>query len=409
MKILSISAQKPDSTGSGVYLAEMVKALSRLGHEQAVIAGVTRSDVVKLAKGVKFYPVYYSSEKLPYPVLGMSDEMPYESTRYRDMTSTMVEQLRSAYAEVIDWVEKDFKPDLIICHHLYLVTSIVRETLPDKTVVAISHGTDLRQMMKHNLEREAIISAIGSLDAIYALHAEQKEEIAEIYGVGSERIQVIGAGYNHELFHCERQGGQQENSARLDEQASETKPHRLIYVGKIWTKKGVRNLIKALEHLPYKPRELEVSLVGGHSHEAELQSIQVLAGLSRYDIVFHGKLPQEEVASLYCESDVFILPSFFEGLPLVVIEALACGCKVVMTDLPGIRPWLNEKIPQAPIWFVKPPRMVNVDEPDPDDLPLFEQNLATALEQAFEARPGEVDMHALTWDALCEQILSTML
>ena len=40
MKILSISAQKPDSTGSGIYLTELVKAFSKKGHEQAVMAGI---------------------------------------------------------------------------------------------------------------------------------------------------------------------------------------------------------------------------------------------------------------------------------------------------------------------------------------------------------------------------------
>ena len=40
MRILSISAQKPDSTGSGVYLTEVVKALAEEGHRQAVVCGV---------------------------------------------------------------------------------------------------------------------------------------------------------------------------------------------------------------------------------------------------------------------------------------------------------------------------------------------------------------------------------
>ena len=34
---------------------------------------------------------------------------------------------------------------------------------------------------------------------------------------------------------------------------------------------------------------------------------------------------------------VFVLPSFYEGLPLVLVEALACGCRLVCTDLPGVR------------------------------------------------------------------------
>ena len=48
MKILSVTAQKPDSTGSGVYLTELVKGFNKLGHEQAVIAGITKEDLIQM-------------------------------------------------------------------------------------------------------------------------------------------------------------------------------------------------------------------------------------------------------------------------------------------------------------------------------------------------------------------------
>ena len=86
MKILTITAQKPHSTGSGFYLTEMVKGFAALGHEQAVLAGVYREDTVDFPAGTVFYPVHFKTEELPFPIAGMSDEMPYTSTRYRDMT-----------------------------------------------------------------------------------------------------------------------------------------------------------------------------------------------------------------------------------------------------------------------------------------------------------------------------------
>ena len=68
MRILSITAQKPNSTGSGVYLTELVKEYALLGHEQAVVAGVYREDKVELPDGVDFYPVYFCEKGLPYPM-----------------------------------------------------------------------------------------------------------------------------------------------------------------------------------------------------------------------------------------------------------------------------------------------------------------------------------------------------
>ena len=69
MRILSITAQKPSATGSGVYLTETVRGFKELGHAQAVIAGVTREDKAELPEGTAFYPVYYNSPELPFPVL----------------------------------------------------------------------------------------------------------------------------------------------------------------------------------------------------------------------------------------------------------------------------------------------------------------------------------------------------
>ena len=63
------------------------------------------------------------------------------------------------------------------------------------------------------------------------------------------------------------------------------------------------------------------------------------------------------------QSDVFVLPSFYEGLPLVIIEALACGTYVICTDLPGIRNWIDQNLPDNGVVFVEPPKRVNEDEP----------------------------------------------
>ena len=134
MKILSVTAQKPDSTGSGIYLTELVRGFKKKGITQSVIAGVTKADQVCLPEGVSFYPVYFESEQLPYPITGMSDEMPYPSTRYSDLTEEMTEMFRNAFGEVLKKAVEELDPDVILCHHLYLLTAIVRELFPDKKV-----------------------------------------------------------------------------------------------------------------------------------------------------------------------------------------------------------------------------------------------------------------------------------
>lgn len=113
------------------------------------------------------------------------------------------------------------------------------------------------------------------------------------------------------------------------------------------------------------------------------------------------------------QSDLFILPSFYEGLPLVLIEALACGLRPICTDLPGIRPWMDENVSGHGILFVKPPVMENEDEPADASLPAFEAELAAAVAQAAQAAfslPENLDasLQNLSWDGLCRRLLDDM-
>lgn len=396
MRILSVTAQKPDSTGSGVYLSELVKAFADLGHEQAVVAGVYKEDLVLLPQGVELYPLYFKSEDLPFAIAGMSDEMPYESTVYGQMTSDMVEIFEQAFVKRLKSAVEAFAPDVIVCHHLYLVTSLVRETFPEQKVFGFCHNTDLRQMKKIPLRRTFIRSQIPRLDGIFALHEEQKKEIVSIYGAAPKQIQVVGAGYNQEVFH------------RLEEIQKPAQKKRLIFAGKISEKKGVMSLLKSLSYLPWRPEEMEVVLAGGYGNQAEYDAIQTLAEEALYEVRFLGKLNQSELAKEYNKSHIFILPSFSEGMPLTMIEAMSCGCKVVITDLPGIRPWVEDRVEEAPVFYVTPPEMVNADEPIPEDLVRFEKELAEKIVECDAyALKGQPDLHKISWENICEVVIRT--
>ena len=76
---------------------------------------------------------------------------------------------------------EEFCPDLIVCHHLYLLTALVREWYPKKKVIGICHGSDLRQICKNPLQMEYIQKWIPQLDGIVALHDGQKKEIIRIF------------------------------------------------------------------------------------------------------------------------------------------------------------------------------------------------------------------------------------
>lgn len=412
MRILNVSAQKPDSTGSGVYLAETVRCQVAAGHDVAVVAGVAADDASELSEGVLFRPVRFDTEALPFHVAGMSDQMPYPATRYCDMTPSMTAAFAASFARVFEELDEAFGPDVVLCHHLYLATAVAVETFAHRRVFAVCHSTDLRQMGKHGLERDRIVAAMRRLTGVFALHEAQKEEIVRVYGVDPARVHVVGTGFNAAIFNVGK-------SDACDDDVRAGAPVELVYAGKIWKKKGVPSLLEAVDLIETAHQEgarrgggssprLRLCLAGGHNDPGEYAGIVARAARCVSDVAFLGRLSQTDLAQAYRSADIFVLPSFFEGLPLVVIEALACGCKVVTTDLPGIRSWLDANAPGAPIVYVAPPLMRGVDEPFEDELPAFERRLADAIEACILLEAAPFDVSHLSWEGLTARIVEAL-
>ena len=415
MKILNITAQKPHSTGSGTYMTELVRAFDRMGHRQAVVCGIFPDDTVDFPSGVSCYPVFFSEnnadllaapckagqplfDALPFPVVGMSDIMPYTSTRYRDLTPEMISQFEEAFMGAVSRAVTDLDPDLIICHHLFLLTALVRKHFPDRRIAGISHGTDLRQMVNCDNLRDIVRPYIKGLDSALALHAEQKEQITDIFGMDASKVSVIGSGYNNKLFNTD---GREERAAG--------DPLRLTYAGKISRPKGVPELLNALDMLcaDMEVPAFELTMAGGCQDEALKSRLDCLPEYASW----LGQIPQPALAELMQRTDIFILPSYFEGLPLVLIEAMSSGAVPVSTDLPGIQSWICKNVGSPNIVFVPMPPMKSIDEPTDEGRESFTVDLARILKSTIlDFESGTLpcrlpDTSAITWDGVASRLL----
>jgi len=416
MKILSIITQKPSSTGSGIYLTEILKSYQHLGEEQAVICGVTKEDKLPDIPSVDFFPVYYESEELPYPVLGMSDEMPYNSTRYKDLTKEMLEQCERAFSKKLEEVMSVFSPDLILCHHLYLLTALVREKCPQIPIFAFCHNTDLRQMEKHDLEKERIVRNIQKLDKIFTPKEAQRQEVLRLYGVEPEKVINIGIGYNAEelglptgdVLSPHGIPRRREIRSASGEKYAKGEYWDLLFAGKLGEKKGVFSLLRSLEALYQKGRKnFRLFMVGDNGNQEEKEAVFALAKTCNYPIYFLGRLDYSDLIPWYEFSDCFLLPSFFDAVPMTVIESLACGNKVVLTALEGLEDFFTENLPTAPIFFVELPPRKNADEIPEEVLPVFEERLEKQIAQCMDSEYSKmISMGNLSWDGIAEKVLS---
>ena len=110
----------------------------------------------------------------------------------------------------------------------------------------------------------------------------------------------------------------------------------IIYVGKLAAYKGAGTLIEAMAQVAKSHPDATLTIVGDGDERESLQrrtSEPDLAGR----VAFRGALPQSQLPGLLRAAQVAVVPSLREGLGLVIVEALGCGCAVVASDLPAVR------------------------------------------------------------------------
>jgi colanic acid/amylovoran biosynthesis glycosyltransferase len=111
-------------------------------------------------------------------------------------------------------------------------------------------------------------------------------------------------------------------------------PFRIITVARLAPEKGQFVLLDAVAELHRLGMNVAVDLVGTGPARAELEQRVASLGLSSA-FTFHGSKTPAEVAALLNAADVFCLPSFAEGLPVSIMEAMAIGIPVVATAING--------------------------------------------------------------------------
>jgi glycosyltransferase involved in cell wall biosynthesis len=168
--------------------------------------------------------------------------------------------------------------------------------------------------------------------------------------------------------------------------------------------KGVPSLIRAYNKLAPEGANLKLAFAGTGTG-SQCDSIVNMAHDSRLPIDLKGIVPQQELAQLFRQSRLFVFPSFYEGLPLVLMEALACGLRIVTTDLPGVRDFFGPLINgRGLVEYVALPPLKTIDEPVEEALPDFETRFAAALKKQVAAIQSGDD----GWDDAIEKQVRTM-
>jgi glycosyltransferase involved in cell wall biosynthesis len=137
-----------------------------------------------------------------------------------------------------------------------------------------------------------------------------------------DRFQVVRCGIDLEKF------------AFRGERALAGKP-RIITVGRLAAEKGQLILLRAIAALRARGIEVELTLVGDGPLRGWIEGEISRLGLGD-QVLLTGEVSAEEVNDYLLTADIFCLPSFSEGLPVAIMEAMAIGVPVVSTYIAGI-------------------------------------------------------------------------
>ena len=383
-RVLHVLSQRPALTGSGVTLDALVHQAAAAGWEQRVLVGSPASAGQPVVDGLapsEVRAVTFETTELPFPLPGMSDVMPYRSSRFSALGPGELSAYRRAWQQALRDVTADFVPDVIHSHHLWLVSSSLKDVFPKTPVVTHCHATGLRQMALCPHLADQVQAGLRRNERILVLHRGQAAEVGQL--LGHDRIAVVGAGFRQDLFRPSPPGA--------------CRPRDLLYAGKLSRAKGLPWLLDAWQELAprHQPAVLHIAGDGAGPEAQELRRrMAELGPLVRY----HGRLDQRALAQVMAGCGLFVLPSFYEGMPLVLIEALACGCRLVATALPVVT---EELAPQLTglLHTVPLPRRTQLDQPLSQDEAPFVRNLTQAIEAAWQA-PALGDLGDLVADVL---------
>lgn len=387
MRILHVLAQLPSKTGSGVYFRNIIRGLAK-NHEQACIYGYQGDYQFDLIPEANQYTVRFQTEELPFDIVGMSDEMPYASTKYCDLTGEMQSQWTASFSAALNRAEKSFQPQVIFSHHLWMLTALVRETFLEEKIIGISHGTDIRQCEKNPDLKERYLGKLDRLDRIFALNENQVPEIMENFGIERDRIRVVGGGFDDELFYP-AEGKEISESVRI------------VYAGKLSQAKGIYELIEVLRQLQREGERVSLLLIGAKDEEQKTEFEALTQDLDA--VTISTIIPQGELAEILRQSDLFVLPSYYEGLGLVALEALGSGLRVVSTEILGLMELLGPQINgSGVIEYVELPRLYDADKPYPEDLEGFRDRLANGIRKQLRRIEQEETISPRIQEAVLE-------
>ncbi len=191
-----------------------------------------------------------------------------------------------------------------------------------KKIILHIHASRFKDFYNESSEREKekIMQTLRAADKIIVLSRSWKDWFRSI-GIDQEALIIL-----HNITP---------EPARIPSAKVKDGKTHFLFLGEIGQRKGVFDIIRAIStHLNKAEGRIELK-IGGNRNEDKLMSAIKDNGLEG-TVTFEGWVGGERKLRLLNWADVYILPSFNEGLPISILEAMSYGCPIISTEVGGI-------------------------------------------------------------------------
>jgi len=182
-------------------------------------------------------------------------------------------------------------------------------------VIVHAHGGNIETWLTNRRNRMVMRVAMLPARRVVAVWTAGHRALA--LALGERRVRLIDNGVD---------------TARYLALEPAHRPPRILYVGLLTPRKGVLDLIEASRMVTDAGVDHELWLLGGTPDEGPAAAEPVHAAAAGHATLLGTRHP-DEMPAAYATADVFCLPSWWEAMPLSVLEAMAAGLPVVATDV----------------------------------------------------------------------------
>jgi glycosyltransferase involved in cell wall biosynthesis len=315
LRIVTIlSTPIPPTEGIGFYAWNLARFLTRQGHQVHIITrGDSKKLTKKIIKGITIwkpvflpaYPFHVYIHGLFVNALLKKMEFAVDLFHIHSPLPPVITTKRPVMVSFHSTIFEDVRETRI--RDLY--TFLMRIQAP----ISIRHENG-------NLRRAESINAISPSVA----------ENLRNYPYALANIQVVWNGVDINVF---KPGIKRKNKNRF-----------IFFAGRLVPGKGIEDLIHAFLIINRECKSIKLVIAGEGSRKKELEKFVTRNNLNQYITILGHVFDRQQLVELYQNAALFVLPSHHEGLPTVVLEAMACGCPVVATCVGGLNEVISDGI-----------------------------------------------------------------